>query len=167
MARLEQGVLAPLSLNPPVLGVSQWGCLKMGESVQKGGSLEQIPLPTARPPQAQERQAAGPGSQRGFPAAFGGPAWLCTLVWNVPDSPVHGGSPWAYLARSIDGVHCIEYPGCGGQGQAVTDIPFRLGLYWLGERVALRDGTSYAQLREGSFTPYCRGTSRKPAWSVG
>ena len=85
----------------------------------------------------------------------------------MSDSPVHGGSPWAYLDGPIDGVHCIEYPGRGGQGQTVTDIPFRPGLYWLGERVTLRDVTSYAQLREGSFIPNCREISRKTGGSVG
>ena len=79
---------------------------------------------------------------KGFPEASGGrPAWV-SPGWYVPDSPVHGGSPWAYLDGPFDGVHCIESPGCGVQGQAVTDIPFRPGLYWLGERVTLRDGTS-------------------------
>ena len=132
----------------------------MGECVQKGGSLEQIPVPTARPPQAQDRQAAGPWSQRGFPEASGGPARLGAPGWYVPDSPVHGGSPWAYLAASIDGVRCIEYAGSSGQGQAVTDIPCRPWPYWLCEREAVRDGTSAAQLRVRSVCHKTRNMAR-------
>ena len=123
---------------------------------------------------ANSQAPTGPGQAgygrtdpKGLPEASGGrPAWV-SPGWYVPDSPVHGGSPWTYLDGPIDGVHCIEYLGCGGQGQTVTDIPFRPGLYWLGERGALRDRASYAQLREGSFIPYSREIVRKPAGSVG